>query len=167
MKKIILKESIEQKILLIRGQKVLLDRDLAELYGVTTKRLNEQVKRNYDRFPDDFMFLLTPKEKQELVAKCDRFKTLKHSTSLPYVFTEHGVLMVANVIKSVFAVQISIEIVRVFVKLRKMLAMHKDLKRKIEDMENKYDGQFKIVFSAIRQLLEQPLEKPKRKIGFH
>lgn len=98
----------------------MLDRDLAELYGVKTKRLNEQVKRNRDRFPDDFMFQLTKDERDKPVANCDRFKTLKHSTSFPYAFTEHGALMLANVIKSPTAIEMSIVVVRTFAKLREM-----------------------------------------------
>lgn len=158
-------EAIERRIFLIRGMRVMVDRDLAELYGVSTKRLNEQVKRNNERFPQEFMFQLTKKEKAQLVAKCDRFAMLKHSTTLPYAFTEHGSLMVANVIKSEVAIQMSIAVVKTFVKLRTILLEHKDLNRKIEDMEKKHDGQFKIVFDAIRQLIEPP-EKPKRRIGF-
>lgn len=159
-------EAIERRIFLIRGKRVMVDRDLAELYGVSTKVLNQAVKRNEARFPKDFMFRLTRNEKNELVTKCDRFNALKHSTSLPYAFTEHGALMVSNVLKSDIAAQMSIEVVRAFVKLREMMATHKDLKHKIEDMEKKYDRQFKIVFDAIRQLIEPP-EKPKRRIGFY
>jgi len=165
MDEMIPQEVIENKILLIRGKKVMLDRDLAELYGVETKRLNEQVKRNQERFPDDFMFQLTKEEKGKLVANCDRFKILKHSTSLPYVFTEHGALMLANVIKSSTAIGMSIVIVRTFTKLREMLATHADLRKKIEEMEAKYDNQFKVVFDALRQLLEPPA-RPKKRIGF-
>jgi hypothetical protein len=142
-----------------------LDRDLAELYGVPTKRLNEQVKRNIERFPEDFMFRLTRREKDELVANCDRFTLLKHSPSFPYAFTEHGALMLANVIKSPVAVEVSILIVRVFVRLRELISSHKDLKDKIEAMEARYDYQFKVVFDAIKELLTPP-EKPKRRIGF-
>ncbi len=154
-------ETIESKILLLRGQKVMLDRDLAKLYKVPTKRLNEQVKRNKGRFPEDFMFQLTKNEKNELVANCDRFNPLKHSTVLPYAFTEHGALMLANVIKSSTAIAVSILIVRAFIRLREVIRNHKDLRRKIEDMERKYDGQFKIVFTAIKKLMETPEVKPK------
>ncbi len=158
-------ERIVDKIFLIRGKKVMLDKNLAELYGVKTKRLNEQVKRNKNRFPEDFMFQLTKEERDELVANCDRFKTLKHSSSLPYAFTEYGALMLANVIKSSTAIEMSIAVVRAFAKLREMLASHADLKKKIEVMEAKYDQQFKLVFDAIKQLIIQE-EKPKEKIGF-
>jgi len=160
-------ESIEGKILLIRGKKVMLDRDLASLYEVSTKRLNEQVKRNKKRFPEDFMFQLTKEEKNELVANCDRFELLKHATTLPYVFTEQGVAMLSSVLKSERAILVNIQIMRTFTKLRVILMSHKDLQRKIEDMEKKYDHQFKVVFEAIKQLLTPPEKKPKRRIGFH
>lgn len=157
---------IEQTILWIRGQKVMVDTDLARLYGVTTKRLNEQVKRNRDRFPIDFMFQLSTDEKAELVANCDRFKNLKHSTSLPFVFTEHGVVMLASVLNSPIAVHVSVQVVRAFVRLREIISTHKDLARKLEDLEKKYDHQFKVVFDAIRQLMAPPPLPPKRRIGF-
>ena len=160
-------ERIASKIFLIRGKKVMLDRDLAELYRVPTKRLNEQVKRNIKRFPEDFMFQLTKAEKEEVVANCDHLKVLKFSPQLPYAFTEHGALMLANVIKSPTAIKMSIAIVRVFVKLREIAVTHVDLKRKIEAMERKYDQQFKVIFEIIRKLLEPPPEKPMRRIGFH
>ncbi len=165
MKDIIPIESISSRIYLIRGHKVMLDRDLAELYGVTTKRLNEQVRRNRDRFPEDFLIELTAGEKEEVVAKCDHLASLKFSPVLPLGYTEHGALMAASVLKSKRAVEVSIYVVRAFVKLRQMLATHEDLKRKIEDMESKYDEQFRVVFEAIRQLLSED-EKPKQRIGF-
>jgi hypothetical protein len=155
-KELIPKEIIERKILLIRGHKVMLDRDLAELYGVSTKALNQAVKRNIKRFPDDFMFKLTKKEKDEVVTNCDRFKPLKHSTALPYAFTEHGAFMLANVIKSATAIEVSILVVRAFARLREIVITHKDLQRKVEDMEKKYDGQFRVVFKAIKQLMSAP-----------
>jgi len=158
-------EAIASRIYLIRGQKVMLDRDLAELYGVTTKRLNEQVRRNQRRFPEDFLLLLTESEKAELVAKCDHLQNLKFSPTLPVAYTEHGALMAASILKNDRAAEVSIYVVRAFVQLRQMLATHADLKRKIEGMEAKYDEQFQVVFEAIRQLLEED-EKPKRKIGF-
>lgn len=156
---------IERKILLIRGEKVMLDADLASLYGITTKRLNEQVKRNRDRFPDDFMFQLTETEKAEVVANCDHLMKLKFSPVLPYVFTEHGAIMLASVLNSPIAVQSSVLVVRAFVKLREMMTTHKDLARKLVDMEKKYDSQFKVVFDAIRQLMAPPVTK-KVQIGF-
>ncbi len=163
---IIPKEVIEQRIFLIRGQKVMLDRDLAKLYEVPTKRLNEQVKRNIERFPEDFMFQLTKEEKNKLVANCDRFELLKHSTTLPNAFTEYGALMLANVIKSSIAIEVSILVVRAFARLKEIIRNHKDLQQKIESLEKKYDAQFRVVFDAIRQLMEPP-KKPKREIGFH
>ena len=160
-------EIIQNKIYLIRGKKVMLDSDIAELYGVSTKRLNEQVRRNIDRFPEDFMFILSKEESDSLRSQ---FATLKkgrgqHSKYLPYAFTEHGAIMAATILNSPRAVEMSIFIVRAFVKLREMLISHKDLKHKIEEMEKKYDSQFKIVFNAIKELMSQP-EKPVRKIGF-
>ena len=158
-------ERIEHSILLIRGHKVMLDADLARLYGVTTKRLNEQVRRNRDRFPDDFMFRLTDAEKKEVVANCDHLKTLKFSPNLPYAFTEHGAVMLASVLNSPVAVDVSIQIVKTFIRLRELLANNKELAKKIEELEKKYDTQFKIVFDAIRQLMSAP-EPKKKKIGF-
>ncbi|RJR21299.1 MAG: ORF6N domain-containing protein [Nitrospiraceae bacterium] len=158
-------ERIEHSILLIRGEKVMLDADLAALYGVTTKRLNEQVKRNRDRFPEDFMFQLTGKEKAEVVANCDHLKALKFSPNLPYAFTEHGSIMLATVLNSPAAVQGSIQVVRAFVRLRQILASNAELALKLNALENKYDAQFKVVFDAIRQLMTTPGQH-KRKIGF-
>ena len=165
MKELIPIDMIERKILLIRGEKVMLDADLAALYGVTTKRLNEQVKRNRERFPNDFMFQLTEEEKAEVVANCDHLKRLKFSPTLPYAFTEHGAIMLASVLNSPIAVQTSVLVVRAFVKLREMLATHKDLAEKLEEIEKKYDAQFKVVFDAIRELMRPP-ETKRRKIGF-
>jgi phage regulator Rha-like protein len=144
-------ELIEQKIYLIRGHKVMLDSDLAKLYGVTPKRLNEQVKRNKKRFPPDFMFQITKEEDESLRSQ---FATLKsgrgkHRKYRPYVFTEQGVAMLSSVLNSERAIQVNIEIMRTFTKLRTMLAEHKDLKRKLTALEKKYDKQFKIVFEAI------------------
>ena len=156
---------IEQTILVIRGQRVMLDSDLAELYGVPTKRLNEQVTRNRDRFPDDFMFRLSKSEKDEVVANCDHLAKLKFSPALPRAFTEQGVAMLSSVLRSKRAVRVNIEIMRVFVKLRQLLLSHVDLARKLDALENKYDAQFKVVFDAIRQLMTPPDPK-KRKIGF-
>jgi len=158
-------EKIERSILFIREEKIMLDVDLANLYGVTTKRLNEQVKRNRNRFPEDFMFQLTEKEKAEVVANCDHIKRLKFSYALPYAFTEHGAIMLATVLNSPVAVNASIQVVRAFVRLRQMLASNAELARKLDTLEKKYDAQFKIVFDAIRQLMSPP-EKHKRKVGF-
>ena len=158
-------ESIESKILLIRGKKVILDRDLALLYGIKTIRLREQVKRNSGRFPEDFMFQLTKDEANMLVSQNAIPTKGSMGGYLPYVFTEHGTLMAANVIKSQVAIEASIAIVRTFTKLREMLATHKDLRKKIEAMEGKYDKQFKVVFDALRSLIGPP-DNPKSKIGF-
>lgn len=158
-------EAITNKIFVIRGKKVMLDRDLAQLYEVTTRRLNEQVKRNIKRFPEDFMLQLTVAEKIELVAICDRFNSMKHSTVLPYAFTEQGVAMLSGVLNSDRAIMVNIQIMRAFTQLRRMLLTNKDLRRKIEEMEKKYDKQFAIVFQAIKQLLEPPA-KSKPPIGF-
>ena len=160
-------EVITSKIFVIRGKKVLLDRDLAQLYEVTTRRLNEQVKRNIKRFPEDFMLRLTKSEKDELVAICDRFNSMKHSTTLPYVFTEQGIAMLSGVLNSNRAIMVNIQIMRAFTQLRRIFLTNKDLRHKIEKMEEKYDKQFAIVFKAIKQLLEPPSVKPKPPIGFH
>jgi phage regulator Rha-like protein len=166
--KIIPIERIEGKILLIRNQKVMVDRDLAELYGVTTKRLNQQVKRNKNRFPLDFMFQLKSAEKKEVVTNCNHLKNLKYSPNLPYVFTEHGALMLASVLNSSRAVEISIYVVRAFIKLREILSTHKELARKLKELELKidsHDQQIQAIFEVINQLISPP-EKPKRKVGF-
>jgi hypothetical protein len=152
-------------ILVLRGHRVLLDADLAELYGVPTKRLNEQVKRNQRRFPEDFAFQLTREEKDKVVAGCDRLARLKFSPALPWAFTEHGALMAASVLNSERAVEVSVAVVRAFVRLREMLASHVELARKLAALERKYDAQFKVVFEAIRELMK-PLEPKRRKIGF-
>jgi len=158
-------ERIDQAILLIRRQKVILDVDLADLYDVPTKALNQAVTRNERRFPPDFMFRLTKEEKDELVTNCDRFERLKHSSALPRAFTEQGVAMLASVLNSDTAIEVNIEIMRAFVRLRQMLSAHKDLERKLHALERKYDKQFKVVFDAIHALMA-PTQKPKRKIGF-
>ena len=158
-------EQIESIILLIRGQKVILDRDLAQLYGVTTGNLNKAVKRNLDRFPNDFMFPLTKEEYESLRFQFGIFKKGQHSKYLPYAFTEQGVAMLSSVLRSKQAVQVNIEIMRAFVRLRQMLSAHKDLERKLIALEKKYDKQFKVVFDAIRALMAPP-EKPRKKIGF-
>ncbi|HET6516335.1 MAG TPA: ORF6N domain-containing protein [Thermodesulfovibrionales bacterium] len=161
---IIPREIIEDKILFIRGKKVMLDRDLALLYEVETKALNRAVKRNLDRFPEDFMFQLSDEEFENLRF---HFGTSRWGGQRyrPYVFTENGVAMLSSVLNSQRAIHVNIQIMRTFARLREMLMTHKDLKQKIEEMEKKYDYQFKIVFDAIRQLLEPP-EKPKKRIGF-
>jgi len=158
-------EQIESIILLIRGQKVILDHGLAELYGVTTGNLNKAVKRNIDRFPNDFMFQLTSEEYKSLRFQNGILEKGRHSKYLPYAFTEQGVAMLSSVLKSKRAVQVNIEIMRALVRLRRMLSVHKDLERKLIALEKKYDEQFKVVFDAIRALMAPP-EKPRKKIGF-
>jgi hypothetical protein len=142
-------ERVQKAILLIRSEKVIIDADLAALYGVSTKRLNEQVKRNRGRFPDDFMFQLTSDEKAEVVANCDHLSRLKFSPNLPYAFTEHGAIMAANLLNSERAVHASVKVVRAFGRLRQMLASNAELSRRLDDLESKYDRQFKVVFDAI------------------
>ncbi len=162
-------ERVESRILLIRSQKVILDSDLARLYGVTTKRLNEQVKRNKDRFPFDFMFQLTKNEKEEVVAVCDHLQKLKFSPVLPYVFTEHGAIMAAGVLNSERAVQMSIYVVRAFVKLRQMLAPYKEIEKRFAQLEKKlqtHDKQIITLVQAIRLLMPPPEDKPKEPFGF-
>lgn len=159
-------ERIETRILLIRGHKVMLDADLAAVYGTTTKALNQAVKRNADRFPPDFMFQLTRREKNEVVTNCDHLQKLKFSPALPYAFTEHGAVMLASVLNSPVAVQASIQVVRAFIHLREILATHKELARKLAELEQKYDKQFKVVFDAIRELMAPP-KKEQKQIGFH
>ena len=162
---IISRETIQNKILFIRGQKVILDRDLAELYGVETKQLTRQVRRNIDRFPSDFLICLTRQEFKNL--KCHFGPSSWGGVrKLPYAFTEHGILMLSSVLNSERAIQVNIQIMRTFTKLREMLAGHVTLKRKIEDMEKKYDYQFKVVFDAIKKLITPP-NKTKKFIGFH
>jgi len=158
--------NIETKILLIRGQKVMLDADLAELYGVETKRLNEQMRRNIERFPEDFMFRLSAEEKAEVVANCDHLAKLKYSPTLPYAFTEHGALMLGNVLKSDRAVEVSLMVVRAFVQLRQILASNAELSRKLVALEKNYDVKFKAIFEAIHQLMAPADPKKKRPIGF-
>lgn len=157
---------IDGRIHMVRGTRVMLDADLAELYGVTTKRLNEQVKRNRERFPDDFMFTLTAREKAEVVANCDHLSRLKFSPTLPFAFSEHGAIMLASVLNSPVAVVTSVQIVRAFVRLREMAGLHKDLARKLDELEKKYDKQFAAVFDAIRGLMK-PEPAPRRRIGFN
>jgi hypothetical protein len=159
-------ERVQQAILVLRGQRVIIDADLARLYGVTTKRLNEQVKRNPDRFPPDFMFQLSVREKAEVVANCDHLKNHKYSPQRPYAFTEHGAIMAANVLNSPKAVKVSVLVVRAFVRLRQLLATHADLARKLAELERKYDHQFKVVFDAIRQLMAEPDPPRKPPIGY-
>ena len=158
-------EAIVSKIINLRGERALLDRDLAKMYGVETRVLKQAVRRNIDRFPDDFMFELTKKEQDSLRSQFVTLKRGQHSKYPPFAFTEQGVAMLSSVLNSDRAIRVNIAIMRTFTHLRKMLVTHKDLKRKIEAMEKNYDEQFRIVFEAITQLIEED-EKPKKKIGY-
>lgn len=167
-------ERIETSILFLRGQKVMLDRYLANLYGVSTKALNQAVKRNIKRFPEDFMFQLTKEETKIWLAYIQSFRsrsqnvTLKRGQNIkycPYAFTEHGILMLSSVLKSERAIQVNIAIMRTFIRLRKLLSTHEELARKLSVLEKKYDTQFKVVFDAIRELMTPP-EPKRRPIGF-
>jgi hypothetical protein len=161
-------EIVMSKILLIRGKKVMIDKDLAELYGVPTKRLNEQVKRNIKRFPEDFMFQLTEDEKEEVVAKCDHLKTLKYSPVLPNVFTEYGAVMLASVLNSERAVEVNIQIVRIFTQMREMVLTNQEILLKLEQMESKVNGHDEdilLIFGYLKKLLNPPGE-PRPRVGF-
>src|SRR5438034_6097846 len=165
MSKPLSSDHIQQHILLIRGQKVMLDSDLAELYEVRTRALNQAVKRNIGRFPADFMFQLNY---QEVRISRSQIVTLKRGQNikyLPHAFTEQGVAMLSSVLRSERAIQVNVEIMRTFVRLREMIASHKDLARRLSEVEMKYDAQFKSVFDAIRQLMT-PDEPPRPRIGF-
>ena len=153
----------------MRGEKVIIDADLARLYGVKTKRLNEQIRRNIERFPDDFMFQLNEDERKELVANCGRFKNLRHSSAHPLAFTEHGALMTANILNSHTAIGVSVQVVRAFVKLRKTANEMRRFADKLQELEvraDKTDENVTAIFEAIRQLMAPP-DQPKRKIGFN
>jgi len=161
-------ERIESRILVIRGQKVILDASLAGLYAVTTKALNQAVKRNLVRFPGDFMFQLTAEEATLLRSQSVTLKTGRgrHRKYQPYAFTEQGVAMLSSVLRSERAMLVNVEIMRAFVRLRRMLETHADLARKLAALERKYDAQFKSVFDAIRELMTPPEPPRKRRIGF-
>ncbi len=161
-------EAVLSKIMLLRGKKVMLDTDLAELYGATTKRLNEQVKRNLLRFPADFMFQLTQEEKSEVVAFCDHLRKLKFSSTLPYAFTEHGAVMLASVLNSERAIAVNIQIVRVFIKMRELLITNKELLKRLEQMEGRVSGQDDQIgrlYNFIKNFLEE-MPEPRQPIGF-
>jgi hypothetical protein len=163
-------EYIMSKILVVRGQKVMIDRDLADLFGVETKRLNEQVKRNIKRFPHRYMFQLTTEEKDDVVANCDHLVNLKFSPFLPYVFTEHGTVMLANVLNSERAIQTSIFIVEAFIKLREVFSDTMNMKIEIEEIKHKIQSQDKnieLVFSYLDELMDkQAHPKERKRIGF-
>ena len=160
---------LEGLILFLREERVLLDADLAEIYGVSTKALNQAVKRNAERFPTDFMFQLSDVEKQEVVTNCDHLSRLKYSKVRPYAFTEHGALMVANVLSSEEAVKMSLYVVRVFIKQRKLLTMQSDILKKLAQMDAKllrHDEGLRDLYQKLMPLLEPEPEMEKRKIGF-
>ena len=162
-------ERIERAILVVRGERVILDSDLAALYGVPTHRLNEQVKRNQRRFPEDFVFQLTRKEKDEVVAKCDHLRNLRFSKNLPYAFTEHGAIQAANILHSEAAVEMGVYVVRAFVRLRQWLGTQRALADKLDELEERvggHDEQIAAVIEALRQLAF-PEPGHDRKIGFH
>jgi len=165
-------EIIESRIFNLRGRRVMLDRDLAELYGVETRVLNQAVSRNSDRFPDDFMFQLTLEEGEAVLRSRSQFVTLKRGQNIkhrPYAFSEHGAVMLANVLRSPVAVRASIQVVRAFVHLRQMLATNRELARKIEALERKvgkHDAELQAILSALRKLLEPGPAGAKRPIGF-
>ena len=158
---------INQKIFFVRGTRVMLDTDLAQLYGVATKNLNKAVKRNASRFPSDFMFQLSSKDLQSLRFQFGTSKPGRGGRRFaPYAFTEQGVAMLSSVLRSARAVQVNVAIMRTFVRLREMLATHEELRRKIDVMEKRYDARFQAVFETIRQMLETPIPA-KKPIGFH
>ena len=175
MEQVIPKEIIEKRIFMIRGQKVMLDSDLAQLYSVETKALTRAVRRNLERFPDDFMLQINANEFESLrrhFVTSNLKSQFGGSTRrggrryLPYVFTEQGISMLSSVLRSRSAIRVNIEIMRAFVQLRNLLSSNKNLSRKLEELEKKYDSQFKVVFDAIRQLMAPPPLPPKRRIGF-
>ena len=167
---VITEKVIESKIYFIRGQKVMIDSDLAEMYGVETRRLKEQVKRNRDRFPEDFMFELTAKEAEDFSRS--QFATLKRGYNikyLPYVFTEHGVLMLSSILRSKQATDVNIRIMRVYSKMKELLMLNKDILLKLEKLErssDKHDKDIQIIFSYIKKLIEQPVKEKTTRIGF-
>ena len=161
-------EVIMNKILFIRGQNVMISNDLAELYGVTPKRLNEQVKRNIKRFPRNFMFQLTKHEKEKVVANCDHLKNLKYSPYLPYAFTEHGTMMLANVLNSDRAIEVSIKIVEIYIRMREYISTNQELLLKLEQIEKRIGSQDKkiaLVFDYLKKFIEFQ-NTPRKQVGF-
>ncbi len=164
---------IARHILVIRGQKIMLDADLAALYDVSTKRLNQQVKRNAERFPEDFMFRLGRAERDEVVANCDHLRQLKFSPTMPFAFTEHGALMAASVLNTPRAVEVSLYVVRAFVELREALATNKELAKRLDELESRMERKLAThgqaiagILEAIRQLMAPSAPTKKRRIGF-
>lgn len=163
-------DPIALRIMVIRGQRVLLDADLATIYGVTTKRLNEQVKRNARRFPEEFVFRLNKTEKVEVVANCDHLRKLRFAKSLPYAFTEYGAIQAANVLSSETAIEMGVHVVRAFVVLRRWLGSQKALRDKLAELETRvgtHDEQISGIIEALRQLMASPEPDHGRRIGFH
>jgi hypothetical protein len=166
-------EVIMKKILVIRGLRVMIDADLAELYGVPTKRLNEQVKRNFKRFPEDFMFQLTEEEKNEVVANCDHLEKLKYSPNLPSAFTEHGAVMLASILNSDRAIQMNIQVIRVFNRMREVITTHAEILRKLEELQKndvEQDKKILLIFEYLKQLeqtrQQQEEQQNRKRIGF-
>jgi ORF6N domain-containing protein len=162
-------EHIASRIFVVRGQRVMVDADLARLYGVTTKQLNQQVKRNPTRFPADLAFRLSASEKDEVVTNCDHLRPLKYSAAMPLVFTEHGALMAASVLNSPKAVEVGLFVVRAFVRMREVLANHKKLAKRLDELESKigtHDHAIGQILAAIRQLTTPPEAPKRRRIGF-
>lgn len=159
-------EAIIDKIYIIRGQKVMLDKDLAELYGVVTKRLKEQVRRNINRFPESFMFELTEEEHTALRSQFASLKRGRHSKYPPFVFTEHGILMLSSVLNSEAAIKMSVQIIETFVQLRKLANNYEEIMNKIQQMESSYNEQFSEIYEVLQKLLSKPEEKPVTKIGY-
>ena len=156
-------EVVERRIYFIRGKKVMIDQDLADLYQVPTKVLNQAVKRNLGRFPVDFMFRLNGAEKKEVVTNCDHLQSLKFSPQLPYAFTELGVSMLSSVLNSERAIMVNLEIMRTFSKLKELLLRNKELHIKLNELEKKYDKQFQVVFKAIKLLVDKSQDKPGKR----
>ena len=166
---LILVDQIEPLILVLRGQRVMLDLDLARLYGVSTKSLNQAVKRHISRFPIDFMFRLTREEKKKLVTDCDQLSQLRFNKALPRAFSEHGAIMAANILNSPRAIQVGVFVVRAFVKLREFLTSNAELAEKLAELERKvlsHDDSIRTLITSIRQLMVPPPEPPRRRIGF-
>lgn len=163
------KQPIESLIITVRGQRVILDADLAELYAVPTKRLNEQVKRNAERFPEDFVFRLTAAEKEEVVANCDHLARLKFSKTTPFAFTEHGAIMAANVLNSPEAVKMSVYVVRAFVQMRGQIAANAEILKRLAEIDKAllgHDRSLQFLWSKLQPLLAPPPDPPRRRIGF-
>lgn len=162
-------EDIQSRILVLRGQRAILDTDLARLYGVTTKRLNEQVKRNQRRFPEDFAFQLTSEEKSEVVAKCDHLRNLRFSHTLPRAFTEHGAIQAANIINTNAAEEMGVAVVRAFVRLRQLIVNHKAFTAKLAELDQRlgeHDDQIAAIIQTLRQLTTSDAPTHNRKIGY-